>query len=208
MFFWPHLELSEFEKQFVGAYASPGKPGVLRRTYGVTLNNTAQPTIPGLENIKLQGQVQISRASRVFALTFTGDINSWRLKISTASGTEFTPRFPNGTYPMVCSLSPAASWNIAAFLTAPAVVNAGVAGTEQISWMQLPLIIDPNWELDPNESLIFEGTVEAGAPTNCILEIATHVWEFPGMVRAEDAKPTKENPRMGAGPALDSSGNC
>ncbi len=170
MYYWPHLELSEYEKRFVAAYQTKDKPGVLRRTYNVPLNNTAQPTIPGLQNISLQGQVQISRASRVFALTFTGDINAWRLKISTASGTEFTPRFPNGVYPM-----------------------------------QLPMIIEPSWELDPNESLIFEG--QPIVETALILEISVHVWEFPGMIRGMD-KMEPENPRMGAGPSLPNRSPC
>lgn len=205
MFFWPHLELTDYEKRFVSAYAGQGKPGTLRRTYAVTLNNTAQPTIPGLENIHLQGQVQISRASRVFALTFTGDIHAWRLKISTASGTEFTPRFPNGTYPMVCTLSPAASWNLSAFLDQPDNLTINAIATRQIAWQQLPLIIDPNWELDPNESLMFEG--EAQSVDNLILEIAVHVWEFPGMVRGAPG-PVNETPRMGGGPSLPPSKSC
>jgi hypothetical protein len=222
MFFWPHLELTEYEKRFVSTYGTPGvkadpkkgikevleKPGVLRRTYKVLMNNTQHPTISGMEDIHLNGGIQISRASRVFALTFAGDIHAWRLRISLASGTDFTPRLSGGTYPMVCTLSPASSWNSACFLSEPSQVNVSPVPetvSRQIAWQQLPFIIDPNWELDPNETLLFEG--EPQNESALILEIAAHVWEFPGMIRGMDGPEKGEKPRMGGGPAL-STGRC
>ena len=222
MFVWPHLELSEYEKRFVSAYGTPGvkadpvkktaevlpKPGVLRRMYKVLLNNTIHASVSGLESIHLNGQVQISRASRVFALTFSGDCHAWRLKISTASGTEFTPRLTGGTYPMVSTLSPGASWNITATnMAQPGNLTINAVPTRQIAWQQMPFLIDPNWELDPNESLLFEGT--AMSETALILEIGVHVWEFPGMVRGMEG-PDKSSavPRMGGGPAIVTGGGC
>lgn len=207
MFEWPHLELSEYEKKFVGLYPSEnkpgevGKPGVLRRLYKVLLNNTQHAGVSGLEDIHLNGQVQISRSSRVFALTFSGDTHAWRLKISTASGTEFTPRFPAGTYPMVSTLSPGTSWNISATdMAGPDNLTINAIPTRQIAWSQAPMLIEPNWELDPNEALMFEG--EAQSVSALILEIGIHIWEFPGMVRGMEG-PAQDMPvRMGGGPAI------
>jgi hypothetical protein len=51
--------------------------------------------------------------------------------------------------------------------------------TEQIpvvTEFRLPLIIEPNWELVPNEVLIFTGIPIVDG--QIILEIGVHVWEF------------------------------
>lgn len=218
MFFWPHLELTEYEKRFNSAYgvpaipenkakginAQPAKPAVLRRMYKVLLNNTVH-SVAGLENIHLSAGIQISRASRIFALTFSGDVHAWRLRISLASGTEFTPKLPGGNYPVVSSLSPGGQWNFAATdIKQP----LNTAGSNQMSFMQLPYIIDPNWELDPNESLLFDGT--ALTASALILEIGIHAWEFPGLIRGLEGPIPGENARMGAGPAIgtEDKGRC
>jgi hypothetical protein len=53
------------------------------------------------------------------------------------------------------------------------------------------LIIDPNWILTPNETLIFNGNwddLSAIDPLpDIVLNIAVHVWEFPGMGNADKA---------------------
>lgn len=154
MFFWPHLELTEYEKNFVGVYKTDTKPGVLRRTYRVLLNNVANPAIPGQEQVHNSGVVQIARRARIFGLTFATDLTQWRLNIMTASGETFTPTLPGQSRPLVSTLAPG-------------------FGT-------LPLIVEPNWELLPNQQLIFEG---ASITTDAkVLNIAIHVWEFPKMV--------------------------
>jgi hypothetical protein len=202
MFYWPHLELTEYEKRFVGAYKSGEKPGVLRRLYRVLLNNTVQDTIPGLEQIHLIGQVQISRAARAFALTFAGDTNAWRLRISTASGEEYTPKLVS--YPVVSTLSPGSQWNtLATDFSGPSTPAVGEASLQQLARIQLPLIIEPNWELDPNETLIFEGFPLL--QTAIMLEIGIHVWEFPGMIRG--AEGPSGPARAGGGPAIQG-GRC
>lgn len=211
------MEITDYEKRFVSAYTTeiqgkvdpatgkrgPNwiKPGVLRRMYKVLLNNTQHPGVSGLEDIHLNGQVQISRCSRVFGLTFSGDTHAWRLKISTASGTEFTPRFPNGTYPMVSTLSPGSSWNnTATDMAGPDNLTINAIPTRQVAWTQLPMLIEPNWELDPNESLMFEGL--PNSVTAIILEIGIHVWEFPGMIRGMEAPIVDMPARSGGGPAI------
>lgn len=213
MFFWPHLELTEYEKRFVAAYSTPavpasgrnpaipGKPGVLRRMYKVLLNNTEHPGVTGLEDIHLTGGVQISRASRVFALTFSGDVHAWRMKMFLASGTEFTPKLQGGTYPMVSTLSPGASWNIASTdMAGPDNLTINAVPTRQIAWQQMPMLIEPNWELDQNETLMFDG--EAQSETALVLEIGVHVWEFPGMTRGLEGPEKEQAPQMSGGPVI------
>lgn len=197
MFTWPTVELTDYERRFVGVYKDGKKPGVLRRTYEVFMNSKADPLTPGLEKIKLKGNIQIARRSRVFALGFAGNLGSWRLQIETASGEQMTPK-PAGAdgYPIVSSMIAGASWNALSALGDQTTVNSfGSPAWSSFfgNKSQGPLLIDPNWELSPNEVLIFNGTPidvqltdEAGfdsedLPAQKMLAIAVHVWEFPGM---------------------------
>lgn len=221
MFYWPHLELTEYEKLFVGRYSEllpvlgpdkkpiidPAtgrprmwrKPGVLRRTYRVILNNTIILNVPEYAQIHLEGALQIARRSRVLGLSFSGDAHAWRLRINTASGEEYTPRLAGGTYPVVSAMVPGTSWNITSTdMAGPSpLVFDGAVDAMQIAWMGLPLIIEPNWELVPNESLFFTGEPLTTDPI--LLEIAVHVWEFPGMVQGAPGPDKGQTPRMGGG---------
>lgn len=210
MFTWPPVELTEYEKRFVRVYKDGKYPGVLRRVYEVFFNSKADPLTPGLENVKLTGQVQIARRTRVFGLTFAGNLGSWRLNIKTASGELMTP-VPIGADgpPIVSSMVAGSAWNaLSAFGDQAMVTGIRTAGGRAISSFHGshtagPLLIDPNWELAPNETLIFEGTPFPNQPTTefvmtqpaqKLLAITVHVWEFPGM----DGK-TK---RMAGGPQI------
>jgi hypothetical protein len=180
MFYWPTIELTDYEKRFVSLYKTKDRPGVMRRTYKVLLNNTINSTVPGLEVVHNEGAIQIARRSRVFGLTFGGDTNIWRLNISTASGEVFTPKFAGGADPVVNSLTAGSMWNIyATDLNSPSDVPGGEGSSKQMAFSIMPMLIEPNWELSPNEQLIFRGISETD---NSILEIGVHAWEFPGMV--------------------------
>jgi len=210
MFTWPTVELTDYEKKFVRVYKDEKFPGVLRRTYEVFFNTVADPLTPGLEAVKLRGQVQIARRSRVFALSFAGQLGAWRLKIETASGEQMTPKPAQADgYPVVSSMLAGSSWNALAALGAqPMVGGVNTVGANPVSMFfgsatEGPMLIDPNWELSPNETLIFEGTAIPNQasdefpqvdPPQQLLAIAVHVWEFPGM----DGK----SKRMGAGPQI------
>lgn len=210
MWTWPTLELTEYEMQFVRVYKDDKYPGVLRRTYEVLFNTVADSNTPGLEAVKLMGQVQIARRSRVFALGFAGNLGSWRLQIETASGEQFTPKPAQADgYPVVSSLIAGSSWNgLAALGDQPVVSGLETPAGNLVtmfngSYAKGPLLIDPNWELSPNETLIFRGTaIENQATTEFpmsgtaqkLLAISVHVWEFPGMDGKSD--------RTGAGPRI------
>lgn len=193
MFYWPHCELTPYELQWVRLYKTGKFPGVLRRIYQVLLNSTANPNVPGLEVPHTSGQVQISRRSRVFGLSFAGDTSQWRVSIESASGERYTPVNPGAPQtpsafsgvdpsqaPIVASMCPGSFFSPASSLGAPTL---GVSGEEgefdgfaTFNEFRLPLLIEPNWELVPNETLIFTGTALAD---NVTLEVACHVWEFP-----------------------------
>lgn len=209
MDFWPTLELTDYERKFVRPYKTKDKPGVLNRVYKVTLNDPAQPS-KNLPVVKLSGQIQISRRSRVYALTFGGNIDRWRLEITNASGTLFTLPTPRTQRPPLVStiISSSAfnadsqgglvppltlsdfSWGVGANFTSN--------GFGFINQQPFPLLIDPNWLLSPNETLIFNGepvslpVITTDDPPviltpNLVLTIGVHVWEFPGMGTASAA---------------------
>lgn len=218
MFSWPNLELTDYERKYCRIYKTKDKPGVLRRTYKVVLNNTAAPST-NLPVIKLSGQVQIARRSRLFGLTFGGNTDSWRLGITNASGTLYTVKTPRSNLdPMVTSMLPGMLNNASSLggVTAPLdPFNYGdgigpnaetsiddLTATGRVydslmtkSFHPFPMLIDPNWLLMPNETIIFNGTpvpvtyeslfTTPAAPATVtpplILTIGVHVWEFPGM---------------------------
>jgi hypothetical protein len=190
MYTWPTLELTDYEKRFVRVYKDGKYPGVLRRAYEMTFNTVADPLTPGLESIKLSGRIQIARRSRVFGLSFAGNLGTWRLQIETASGEQMTPKGISDGYPIVSSMIAGSSWNGLAAIGAEPMVNDSNGVSHFIgSFTQGPLLIDPNWELSPNETLIFNGfpidviNVEPTAvgPAQSLLSVVAHVWEFPGM---------------------------
>ena len=203
MFTWPNLELTDYERKFVRLYKTKDKPGVLKRVYRRQLTNTALPN-KNLPVVKLSEQIQISRRSRVFAICFSGDIGSWRLQITNASGTNYTVKTPRTAQdPIVSSLISGSFFNAAALGGLAVPINLfvdispsfgpnliGGASQVALSGMQAyPWLIDPNWVLLPNETLIFNGT-PIPVPYNgakqltdppLVLGIAIHVWEFPVM---------------------------
>lgn len=205
MFPWPSLELTDYERKFVRIYKTKDYPGVLNRVYKVTLNDPAQPT-KNLPIVKLSGQIQIARRSRVYGISFLGNLDRWRLNISNASGTLYTTKTPRTQLdPVVSSLLPCSQYNAISLggLVPPLTftnlsdgVGPGINPDGQIvnASAPFPLIIEPNWLLLPNETLIFNGTPlnvsvlmnnkEPAFPP-LTLNIAVHVWEFPGMGTAD-----------------------
>lgn len=204
---WPALELSDYERKFVRPYKTKDKPGVLNRVYKVVLNDPAQPS-KNLPVQKLSGQIQISRRSRVYGLTFSGNIDRWRLQITNASGTLFTLPTPRTQRPpLVTTIISSSSYNADSLggLTSPITgsvktpgIGPNIAQTGFTNQQPFPLLIDPNWLLAPNETLIFNGIpVPVNVITSddppvilvppLILTIAVHVWEFPGMGTASAA---------------------
>lgn len=195
MFSWPKLELTSYERQFVRPYKTASHPGVLRRTYQRTVSHTAD--VPGFEGIGPSAAIQISRRSRVFALSFTGAVSMTRLQMTNASGTLYNvPDSRTNQYPVVSSMvggNPAMVGALVGPDGDPGLQgpnNAPTSPTTMYSSQEhRPLLIDPNWVLTPNETLIFNGSWEDGIADSAalLLNITVHVWEFPGMGHADKA---------------------
>jgi hypothetical protein len=170
VFNWPHLELTDFEKESVAKYArDKGKPGVLKRVYRVgTFSPTARPEIDQ-PSPKFLDTVQVSRRSRVFGLVFSGNLGSWYIRIQDAAGELLTAQnfqelevtAPGQVInpPPGCLVSSMFPGTVA---DADSWLGAGFPGAQNQNWplQQVgPLVIEPNWVLYPNTTLQFEATI-------------------------------------------------
>ena len=189
---WPKLELTDYERKFVRPYKTKDYPGVLRRTYNRIIGN--DNNLAARPGIKPSEQVQISRRARVFGLTFAGGLSSTRLQITNASGTLYNvPDARTGKYPYVSSIIPGTPYmdnSSVGMLQPPTTqgMNEGTLTQDNIvmSGESGILILDPNWVLVPNETLIFKGNWDdLSDSVDVFLDITLHVWEFPGMGTAD-----------------------
>lgn len=229
MWYWPSLTLTDYERKFVSTYKDGKKPGVLRRMYPLQLANQAQPdqNIPAISTV---AKIQIARRSRVFAITFGGNLDSWRLTVKNSNGTVYTNPTPRTNSPPIVSsliagnvhsaasfgVDPAATPKAALGLPYTAEANeetyitksygaalgpldlVNTLGAIGQSRMNFPWLIEPNWVLQPNETIIFEGidaspvylvdtTATGGSEQKIrlkqVLNICFFTWEFPGMGR-------------------------
>lgn len=184
-------------------YKDDKKPGVLRRAYNIQLANQAQPN-ENIPAIKLIDKYQIARRSRIFAITFSGNTDAYRLSVSNTNGTVYTNPAPRSQqFPVVSSIVAGSYYNalstggmIAPFVPGaytdsigpnPNLSNQFMSTTQVFPW-----IIEPNWVCQPNESIIFQGydicpqyffngdpSLTAVLPT--VLNITIYSWEFPCM---------------------------
>jgi len=204
MWFWPSLQLTDYEKQYVAMYKTKDKPGVLRRVYQVQLASQAVPD-SNIPAVVTTTKIQIARRSRVFAMTFTGNLDGWRLSVRNTNGTLYTNRTPRtNKAPIVTSLISGSYHNAASLGGAPLPLTEVPIETQSIglainlattqSSMQMvanfPWQIEPNWVCQPNETIIFEGediSPEYSVPGEGIikipqvLNISFFAWEFPKM---------------------------
>jgi hypothetical protein len=209
MFAWPTPELTEYEKKYVRLYREPmldanggqvtrnGEPqfwpGVLRRMYKVSLNNVAIPDVnPYTDGPHFSQQYLATRRTRVFGLTFFGDVASWYLNIKSLSGETYT-KDPC----LVSSMQAGTPFDADAAIGEPLGLIVTGGGFIVRPTAEYGIMIDPNWILDQNDGLIFEGTLapgchigpysdETGESPYRILVIGIHVWEFPNMGRASN----------------------
>lgn len=226
MWYWPSLTLTDHERKFVSTYKDGKKPGVLRRMYPLQLANIAQPdqNIPAISTV---AKIQIARRSRVFAMTFGGNLDAWRLTVKNSNGTVYTNPTPRTNKPpIVTSLIAGSVHSVASYGVDPATTPKGVigvpysAGSDDDTYItksygaalgpvdassapsavaqsrqNFPWLIEPNWVLQPNETLIFEGLdasptylydnagTDVQVRLKMILNICFFTWEFPGMGR-------------------------
>lgn len=190
---WPPLLLTEDELEFCGQYADPEKPGVLRRVYSGTLvrpRNIAGETDALIYTYKPSG-----RFTRVFAVTFTGDVLFWEVKLRTDPGEVLIT-----DYTAVSALTNQGSWGRASFVVPYANQFEGSYATGGTP--PGPLLFEPNIALEGTSNLYFEGRVvpewdaltTPQALTRAVLNVAVHVWEFPQMPRQRGIGGTGRRP--------------
>ena len=201
---FPELDLTEYEKTKVSYYATKDKPGVLNRIYKRSLYSQARPT-QNIPTVRTVEQLQISRRSRIYGLTFTGNLDRWRLNLRNASGTAYNLKTPRTNRdPIVASMIGGSSYGSGAALGGltpplnftPPIQSNSIGPTFNFegfnylakTFQAFPFIVEPNWVLLPNETFIIEGTpiditLTVGQETITpllILNVCIYVWEFPG----------------------------
>jgi hypothetical protein len=176
MSYWPRCQLSDYEKRYTTKYPNPDNNvrGVLRRFYPANLELTAIQRQPSF-------QFQTSRRSKVFGITFAGDIEQFAIKLQTATGEQLFSDFME-----------------VALLTGGMVsgLPGNVTGVQSTPFPNVvfgygpsvnPLIFNPAIELSPNQVLTVYG--QAITPRGYLnitaidfrLDMTLHVWEYPGM---------------------------
>lgn len=173
---WPRFRLTPDEATYSTKYESPGsgKNIVLRRFYSGELDIT--PTIR-----QDQETFQISRRSRLFGFTFSGDINLLEIQIQDITGEQFTTDF----VPIV-NLTGGAIGDprqMEVFANSPPFSGGLLTGFISIPPKSYaPCIWEPNIVLAPNQTLTITGRAIDPTMTGPMhVEMAIHVWEFPGM---------------------------
>lgn len=176
---WPRFKLTPEEAQYSSKYENPAsnKNIVLRRFYPGEINIT--PTIR-----QDQETFQISRRSRVFGFTASGDLNMIEIQITDITGEQFTTDY----IPLVVLLGGAIAdprsveYFQPGFFVAP---PSNELGTNLLNFPPIsycPHIFEPNIVLAPNQTLSIQGRPidpEMAGPLH--VEMCLHVWEFPGM---------------------------
>lgn len=171
MSYWPRLVLTDYEKRFMQKYADPddNRRGPLRRMYPGVLRLDADTRLP-VQNFN------IARRSRVFGISFAGDIEHFRIQITDATGEQYT------AVPVyVPHLAPGYAQSL------PGVVN-GIGPQPLVGGFNDIYIINPNILLQPNQTLTvsgFEteprGFIPSEGEFDFQIDFTLHVWEFPGM---------------------------
>ena len=182
MSFWPRCQLSDYEKKYLTKYPSPDNNvrGVLRRFMPGRLNLTQFLPNPAF-------QFQVARRTKIFGVTFAGDIEQFAIKFQTAVGEQLFTDFMEVSLLTGGSNTglPGLIEGIVSQPATPQTPNTGV----MIPSVN-PFILNPAFELSPNEVLTVYGkaVVQRGWPfgedyplRDYSLSMTIHYWEYPGM---------------------------
>lgn len=175
--YWPRFRLTPEEAKYNSKYEEPGKPKipVIRRIYPGELNIT--PSIR-----QDQETFQISRRSRLFGMTGSGDVNQLEVQIIDITGEQFTTDF----VPLQLLLG-GPSWDPRSiefynpiFLGPPNGLRTGFVVVMHPTLT--PHIFEPNITLAPNQTVSFVARpIDPGRTGPIHVDLCLHVWEFPGM---------------------------
>lgn len=172
---WPRFRLTPDEAKYSSKYEDPGKTTtpVIRRMYYGFVNMT--PSIR-----QDQETFQISRRSRLFALTASGDVNMIEIQISDITGEQYTTDFiPLATLLGGTNYDPRG----AEIFSLPLAFPGLIPFTQQYRAEYFsPLIFEPNICLAPNQTITINARpINPSITSNLHVSLCFHVYEFPGM---------------------------
>jgi hypothetical protein len=179
--YWPRLRLTPEESKYSIIYDDPrtNKNAVLRRIYYGQLNFNSV--------IRQDTETfQISRRSRVFGITASGDVNQVEIQIIDVTGEQITTDFiPLANLIGGSAFDPRSALIFSPFfdvgqnLTDPGFFTGFVQGHMD---SYVPFILEPSIVLAPNQTLTFNGRpISPNYSQDLHVSFCTHVWEFPGM---------------------------
>ena len=188
--YWPRLQLTKRESERWASYYEPNKMqrAVLYRAYNGELNFTSVIK-EDTENI------QISRRSRIFAITASGDVHNTEVQIFDSGGEQYTMGFTplmNLFLGNIGDPRGSASFNplLDGFFLTRRIAFGSAFG---MYYSVAPHVFDPNIVLEPNQTLSIKGrnmvtlrNATAQEPDNFVdlpptshVSFNFHVWEFP-----------------------------
>lgn len=172
---WPRLRLTREESKYCSKYEEPGsgKAPVIHRKYPGELNISTQIR-------QDQETLQISRRSRVFGLTASGDVSMMEVMLIDITGEQFTTDFmPFSGLILGSSTFDPRSTEI---LLDPSITPGWTPGRTNNYICYSPYIFEPNLLFSPNQTLTIQGRpINPETEDELHVEFCFHVWEFPGM---------------------------
>jgi len=173
--YWPRLRLTPEEHKYNSIYEDPGRTQyhVVRRIYPGFLN---------FNSVVRQDTdtLQISRRSRVFAFTASGDTNLVEVQFSDITGELYTTDYiplSNLIGGPVYDPRSQAYFNPLLF-TPPD--NALGTGSILTAATYVPFIFEPNIVLAPNQTVSISGRpIDPELILPIHVDFCLHVWEFP-----------------------------
>lgn len=178
---WPVLRLTPEELRWNDYYdTADGRRGVLMRTLSKTVTLDAAHTSTSAFTVS-------SRRSRVFAITFAGDVTAMRVNVQSGSGEQYVGVGDFMHIPLLCGGSPHSTLNLGTPF--PALYPSAAAGVTAVSHAARDWLfeIEPNIVLPGAKQLQFQFTLEnpndpsisGQTPVTYVVEFVVHLWEFP-----------------------------
>lgn len=186
--YWPRLQLTKKESERWASYFEPSKlqRAVLYRTYAGEINLTST-------NKEDTENIQISRRSRIFAMTVSGDVHNTEVQIYDSGGEQYTMGFTPLMNMFLGNIGdPRGSGSFDPALDGLFTGRRIAMGAAYAMYFSIaPHIFDPNIVLEPNQTLSVKGRnliqlrspVSDEVPSNLVpmshVSFNFHVWEFP-----------------------------
>jgi len=181
---WPNLQLTELEKSVASYYTTTGedgvtRPGVMRKIYTNTLIKTL---VAGEQPVVADRFLPSGRRTRCFAITFSGDVEFWRIQLASLTGEQYVQILPATGLPT--SKVPVGSFTgLPSNPNSQAINDLGLRDDVLARAPSRPFIRDPSIVLEGTQGIQIDGDVDGNivvAPGDrSVLNIAFHVWEFP-----------------------------